>query len=95
MLDVIENKTSHDRTSESTHTLTKVCGMGVLSFYMTPRTYSGALVRKQTKYGAGPLLWRLLGGMHTRIYVVSWTNVYFLERRSLCNIHFVHRPHKG
>ena len=57
MFDVIENKTSHNRMFDSIHTLTKLCGMGVLSLYMTTRTSTGVLVRKQTKYGKGPLLW--------------------------------------
>lgn len=52
MFDMTENKTSHDNTFDSIHRLTtpKLCGMGVLSLYMTTWNSSGVLVRKQTRY---------------------------------------------
>jgi hypothetical protein len=48
---------------------TMLCGVTVLSPYMTTWTSCGRLARKLKRYGKRPHLWRLLGKMYVIIYM--------------------------
>lgn len=71
MFDMTENKTSHDHMFDSIHTLTKLCVIRVPSLYMTTRTSSGVLVRKQTRYGN-----------KTTSLAITWRNAH----RDICSL---------